>query len=99
MAKLQITYKGVLLAQVPVNIDQKGHCVKATLAGFADENVQICHMWKTTKNGFLDRGGSSLDSTTDGTLEIRIVPDDANELARGDFIVLEHVSIYLMESE
>ena len=99
MARLQILYKGTIVGQVPITVDHKGHCVKVAFSGFGDENAQVCHTWKTTKNGFLDRGGSSLDSTTDGILEIRILPDSATELLIGDFIVLEHVFIALIESE
>jgi len=96
---IQVVYKGTTLTQVPVTIDHKGHCIKVALSGRGEEDAQICHMWKTTKNGVTDRGTSSLDSTTDGTLEIKFLPEDDEELLIGDFIVLEHVFIFKIESE
>lgn len=96
--RLQLSYGGELVCELPIYITHSGWYVKALLKPHnGDDQENTGHIWRNSKHGTVGYGVSTVNSLVDKDLEISVVADTEDDIIAGEFIVLEHVLLELIE--
>ena len=98
MISLQVRYGGEVVGSIPIYITHHGWYVKALVKSknLSDQN-QTGHVWRNSRLGAIGHDVASVDSTVNQNLQVLVVADTDEELLAGEFIVLEHVILELIE--